>query len=145
MNIKVAYFSRTKHSEKIAEALAEALHVEARNLAKNPTFTSVDLLFLVGGIYEGESSKEMLEWVKKVKPINVQRVALITNCVTMKYTQKAVAMALRDNYIEMQGEVVVQGRFLLAGMGHPKDDDIDQVITFAKTVIDKLTAELPEA
>ena len=105
----------------------------------------MDLLFLVGGIYEGESSKEMLEWVRKVRPINVQRVALVTNCVTKKYTQKAVAMALRDNYIEMQGEVVVQGRFLLAGMGHPNEEDIDQVISFAQTVIDKLMAEQPEA
>ena len=45
MNSAVIYATRTKHSQKLAEAIGRFLSVDAKNIAKKPALNDVELLF----------------------------------------------------------------------------------------------------
>ena len=53
MDIQVLYHTKTGHSRKIAQAVAQAVGVQARDIAQWQEETGCDVLFLVGGIYGG--------------------------------------------------------------------------------------------
>jgi len=140
MGIGLAYATKTKHSKKIADEIAAELHIEAKNVAQNPDFENIDLLFLVGGIYGGESLPEMIEFVKTLDSGKVKKVALITSCVSKKMQQATVRRHLTENGIIIVDEFVCQGSFLVAGLGHPNKTDIAAAVDYAKDTIGKLSA-----
>jgi len=131
MNIKVAYLSRTGHSRKLAGAIADALRLEAENIADNPYFEGIDLLFLAGGIYGSESLPEMLSFVKSLNPAKVKQVALVTSCVSQKKQQDSVRRDLTDKGIRVIDEFMCQGSLLFIGLKHPDREDLDRAASFA--------------
>lgn len=140
MEIGLAYATKTNHSKKIADEIAGELHIEAKNVAHNPSYENVDLLFLIGGIYGGESLPEMIEYVKTLDSGKVKKVALITSCVSKKMYQETVRRHLTENGIKIVDEFVCQGNFLVVGLGHPNKTDIAAAVVFAKDTIGKLSA-----
>lgn len=137
MNIKLAYYSKTGHSKKIAEAVGEALSIKPMNIEDNPSVFGADLLFIVGGIYNGLCASEMIRFGEKLKPAMAQRVALITSSAFRKDTQHRLSMILKSNYIEVLGECMVRGAFTVISMGHPNRQDYNTAIDFAeKTIAD---------
>ena len=76
----IVYATRTKHSEKLANAIGSALDIKPENIDSQPRFAGLDLLFIVGGIYGGESNSELVEYVKSIDPAATKAVALVTNC-----------------------------------------------------------------
>jgi len=140
MNIKLVYGTKTSHSRKLAENIARELNIEAQNIANCPHCENVDLLFLAGGIYGGESLPQMLEYVKLIDETQVKNAALITSCVSKKMYQESVRRALLDKGIQVVDEFVCQGSFLFFGLGHPNKKDIDSAVAFARTTIEKLSS-----
>lgn len=54
----VIYATKTKHSQKLAEAIGSFLNVKSKNITEKPALQDIDLLFIVGGIYGGVSMPE---------------------------------------------------------------------------------------
>ena len=50
MKIAVRYYSRTSNTKKLAEAIAKAVHVEAKT-TEEPLYEDVDILFLGSSVY----------------------------------------------------------------------------------------------
>ena len=134
-NIGIIYATKTKHSQKIAEAMGKALHIKAENIANHPILNEIDLLFIVGGIYGGESMPELLEFVRKIDNSQVKRVALVTSCASKKQGQKSVRKLLLERNIDVVDEMICQGGFLFVGLGHPNRADIEEVIGYASRII----------
>jgi hypothetical protein len=67
------YATKTKHSQKLAQAIGNAFNIKAENVSDNPVQRETDILFIVGGIYGGESLPELLAFMKKLdrEKINV--------------------------------------------------------------------------
>lgn len=141
MEIGLAYATKTNHSMKIAESIANELKIEAKNVKDNPAYSNVDLLILVGGIYGGESLPEMLEFVRALTPVQVKKVALVTSCVSKKKYQESVRKELARNDVKIMDEFICQGNFLFVGMGHPDKNDIADAVAFVKDTISKLEAQ----
>jgi flavodoxin len=135
MNTKIIYATMTKHSKKIAEAISKQLNVAAENVKSNPTVENVDLLFIVGGIYGGESTPELIAFVKSLDKNKVKKAALITSCVSLKSKQATVRQSLNDNGIEVIDEFICQGNFLVMGLGHPNNKDIQDAVEFAERLV----------
>lgn len=141
MEIGLTYATKTKHSKKIAESIADELKMEAKNVSSHPSYENIDLLFLAGGIYGGESMPEMIEFVKQLTPRQVKNVVLITSCVSKKAYQEAVRRQLTANGINVIDEFMCQGNFLFFGFGHPNIKDIENAVAFAKEAVQKLSVQ----
>ncbi len=129
--ISVIYATKTKHSQKIANAVAAALGVSAQNAAESPALSETGLLFIVGGIYGGESMPEMLEYVSGLTSQQVEKAALITSCASGKQGQKSVRSQLEKNGIPVIDEFLCYGSILFVHAGHPSKADLDNAVQFA--------------
>jgi len=144
MNIKLAYYTKTGHSRKIAEAIGEAFSIEPMNIEDNATIFGADILILVGGIYNGLSSESMIRFAEKLKPTMAQRVAIITSSAFGKDTQEKLALTLKNNYIEVLGECIVKGSFAVISLGRPNKKDYNTAIEFAGRFVEELGGEPAE-
>lgn len=135
--INIIYATMTKHSKKIAEAVGAALQVKAQNVKENPVLGETGLLFIVGGIYGGESMPEMLEFVKKLDGTKIKSAALITSSVSDKKGQESVRKLLEEKGIKVVDEMRCVGNFVVVKLGHPNKTEINRAVEFAKALAKK--------
>ena len=129
--IGVVYATKTKHSKKIAEAVAAALGVPAQNVADQPGVGETDLLFIVGGLYGSESLPEMLDFVSRLEHGVIKTAALITNSLANAKGQDSVRSRLQGNGIPVIDEYRCVGGLLFIRAGHPNKAEIQQAVDFA--------------
>jgi flavodoxin len=130
----IVYATKTKHSKKLAEAIGSALNIKAENITSQPNLLDTDLLFLVGGIYGGESMPELLEYVRKLNPSAVKSVALVTNCGSGRQRQITVRKILENNGIRVIDEFVCKGAILFVALSHPNAHDVMMAVAFAESI-----------
>ena len=135
--IRIIYATKTGHSKKIAEAMGKALYVKAENVSTRPVLEDVDLLFIVGGIYGGESLPLLLNFVKALDRGKVKRAVLVTSCATKKHRQDSVRKLLQQKGIEVLDELICPGSFLFIRFGHPNKRDIEEAVNFALRIAGK--------
>jgi flavodoxin len=136
MNSIIVYRTKTGHSRKIANAMAQTLDIKAVDLKEEPNIPPVDLLFIVGGIYGGKSNPDLIAFAESLDAQHVKQAALITSCASRKFFQKEVRAALVAKGIEVATEeVVCWGSFLIYGWGHPNQQDYTAAIEFAKKLL----------
>jgi flavodoxin len=128
---RIVYATKTRHSKKLAQAIGTALNIPAENVSDNLLSGEADLLFLVGGIYGGESLPELLAFVKSLDREKIKSVVLITSCASKKQGQDTVRKILQDKEISVADEFICQGSFLFFKIGHPNKADIQEVVAFA--------------
>lgn len=128
----VIYATMTKHSKKLAEAIGKALQAEVLNVKEKPVLGKTELLFIVGGIYGGQSMPEMLEYVKTLDSETVKSAALISSSVSNKTGQDGVRSILEDKGIKVVGEYRCLGGFLVVKLGHPNKSEVSGAVDFAK-------------
>jgi len=131
----IVYATRTKHSLKIAQAIGSALNSKPENIDSQPRFSDLDLLFIVGGIYGGESKPELVAYVKSINPAVTKAVALVTNCASGRQKQLTVRNILEGNGIAVIDEFVCKGAILFVALRHPDAKDLASAADFAQRVI----------
>ena len=129
--IGVVYATKTKHSKKLAEAIGEALKVKAENVLSNPVLNDLDMLFIIGGLYGGESLPELLKFVKDLDRSKTKCAALVTSTVSDKKGQDSIRKLLEDKGIKVVDETRCYGSFLVMKIGHPNKADISHAVDFA--------------
>ncbi len=133
MNTAVIYATKSGHSKKIADAIAKELDTTALDIKENPNIDSIDLLYIVGGIYGGQSSPELLNYIRSLDNTMVKETVLITSCVSKKIRQEEARRILIEKKIAVrEDEFVCQGSFLFFGIKHPNAADINDAVSFAK-------------
>ena len=133
--IGIVYATKTKHSLKLAEAIGSAINIKPENIDSQPRFADLDLLFIVGGIYGGESMPELVEYVRSLSPSAAKSVALVTNCGSGRQKQLTVRSILESNGIAIVDEFVCKGAILFVALRHPDKKDLAGAVVFAKRVI----------
>lgn len=136
MKYAVVYASKTRHSRKIAQAVAEALGTEAQDVKTAPRLAGVDLLLVVGGIYAGKSDPALVSWLSGLDPAQVAKVALMESCTSPKpYGQPELRTALAARGIPVLEEAFhCRGSFLFFAMGRPNREEIASAVRFARRV-----------
>ena len=140
--IGIVYATRTKHSQKLAEAIGSALNSKPENIDSAPHFSNLDMLFIVGGIYGGESMPELVAYVRSLDPSVAKSVALVTNCASGRQRQGTVRSILEGNGIEVVDEFVCKGAIFFVALRHPDKKDLINAIEFAKSVIGTMPAPI---
>ena len=137
-NIKIIYATKTKHSKKIAEAIGKALSIEAFNIKDNPVIEETDAIFIVGGIYGGQSLPKLIEFVKNLDGEKIKNAVLITSSASKKQGQESIRSILEEKNINILDELICQGSFLIMKFGHPNKDDIQEAVDFANKLVGNL-------
>lgn len=135
--LNLVYATKTNHSKKIAQAVSDVLNVRANNVKDNPVLDETDILFIVGGIYGGESSPVLIEYVKALDKEKVKSVALITSCTSNKQGQNTVKKILEEKGISVLDEFICPGSFLILRMGRPNGKDIHAAVQFTAGIIER--------
>ncbi|GAB1456014.1 hypothetical protein MASR2M48_13210 [Spirochaetota bacterium] len=139
MNIRVAYYSATGNTRKVASAIASAVGTEAVDIAScAPGSEPVDTLFLGAAVYANQDHglhKTVKNFIADLDPQKIKRVAVFST----GFIQSEALHMLRD-LLDKQGIPVVEegyfclGRFTFFNMGHPNTKDIADAAAFAKRV-----------
>ncbi len=123
-NVSIIYATKTKHSQKIAKAIGSKLNQKIYNISVSPRIKDLDLLFIVGGIYGGESLPSLIEFVKSLSVDEVKKVVLVTSSLTKEKGQENIRKLLLEKGIKVIDEIMCKGSFLFFGMGNPKKQEL---------------------
>ena len=131
--VSIVYATMTKHSKKLALAIAEELGIEAVNATEESKPEKVDLLYIVGGIYGGTCNPVLVSFVNKLDKDMVEKVVLVTNSASESgRCQKQLKTILHEKEIQLLDEITCTGGFLFVKLGHPNKKDIQQVVEKAR-------------
>jgi flavodoxin len=134
----IVYATKTKHSKKLASAIGNALHVQPQNVTQKPVLKDVDLLFIVGGIYGGQSLPVLLDYISSLDANEIKNAVLITSCTSKTSRQDAVRSILSEKGIQVLDEFISPGSFLFMQFGHPNKEDLRNAADFASALVKKL-------
>ena len=128
MNVRVAYYSATGNTRKVAETIARALGCTATGIDEYPTGPA-DLLFLGAAVYATHDHglhAAVKAFIAGLDPTMVKRVALFSTGFI-----QSEAIAMMRSRLEARGITVVPesffslGRFALFNMGHPNAKELE--------------------
>lgn len=140
MNIKVLYHSSTGNTEKIANAIADALNVNAERIGgENEFSTPVDLLFVGDGVYFGKPNKRTVTFIERLNPNTVKNVAVFATY----GGQSGIGADIRK-LLQAKGLKVIGEPFTCKGKAwgflnrkHPNVADLSMAREYAKTTLSK--------
>ncbi len=127
----VRYFSRTGHTKKIAEAMAEELGCEALPTGERMTGYT-DTLFLGGALYGGKLDESITGFIQRLDRRKVGKIILFGNA-TMKDPCPKMRKALLDrNMLAETESFFCKGSFKFIAAGHPNEKDLEAAKAFAR-------------
>lgn len=139
-HVSVVYATKTQHSRKLAEQIAKAFGVTAKDVEKYPEPEAADLLFFVGGIYAGKSNPALLSYAEKLSAFMTKKVVLVTSSTSVSNrSQKDIRARLEKKGIVVVDEITCTGGFLFIKFTHPNKTDIQNVVEAAKNILQKVS------
>lgn len=138
--VHIVYATKTKHSKKLAQAIGKSLGATPENVADNLNKVEADLLFIVGGLYGGQSLPELLAFTEGLDKEMIRQVALVTSCASGNQGQSSVRKILEDKGIPIIDEFICLGSFLVVKMGHPNQEETQNAVDFALRIAEGAVA-----
>lgn len=133
MKIAVRYYTRTGNTKKLADAIAKAVGVEAKEVSE-PLEESVDILFLGSSVYAAGVDNA----VKKFIADNHDKIGTLYNFSTaalLSSTYKQVQKIAGENGVRMaEEEFHCRGSFALMHKERPNGEDLSAAAAFAKKI-----------
>ncbi len=134
MNIAIRYYTKTGNTKKLAEALIEAVGVEALTI-DSPLTEDVDILFLGSAVYAAGVDSEIKKFIESIN-VNVGKIVNFSSAALIESTYKQVKKIAEDNNITMaEEEFHCRGAFKFVHRGHPNDEDVNNLVEFAKKIV----------
>ena len=134
--VNVIYHTRSRHTEKIAEAIAREAGIEAINISEPHTLPETDLLFIGTGIYAGKPDDLLIDYLDQL-PVNRIRGAAIfsTSAAGSDKTELIVNMLTHKGIAIYPERFTCRGKFLFLAKGHPDEEDCRNAASFARKVL----------
>lgn len=132
MKIAVRYFSRSGNTEKVAQAIAQAVGAQCGDCSE-PIDEALDLLFLGGSTYGGGVDAQLRQFVEELNPAYVKRAAVFGTSALKKEPEGEISALLRGKGIAVSdGSFHCRGAFALLHRKRPNDMDLSQAAEFAR-------------
>ena len=134
MKIAIRYYTKTGNTKKMAEALSEAVGVEALTV-DNPLTEDVDILFLGSAVYAAGVDAKVKEFIENIN-VNVGKIVNFSSAALIESTYKQVKKIAENNNITMaEEEFHCRGAFKLVHRGRPNDEDLRNLQEFGKSIV----------
>lgn len=131
MNIAVRYFTRSGNTKKLADAVAKAVSVEAKDITA-PLIKKADILFLGCSYYAFDVDEAVKKFIIENKD-NIGKIVCFGTSAMMKSMKKPVKkIADTVGVTVANDEFHCRGQFGKVHKGRPNDKDIEEVSAFAK-------------
>lgn len=138
MNIEVRYVSRSGNTKKLADAIAKAAGVRAKDCSV-PITEPVDLLFLGGSMYWGGVDKRLKQFIEGLDPAKVKRAAAFGTAALKAEPDKETEKLIRNKGIALSGESFhCRGEFKAMHKGRPDSDDLGRAEIFALAALKEI-------
>lgn len=134
MNIAVRYYSRGGNTKKIADAIAQAVGVEAKQVSE-PLDGDVDILFLGSAPYAFDVADEIKNFINGIH-VSVGKVVNFSTSAVVKSTRKYVERLLSEKKIPLaEEEFSCRGAFAVLHKGRPNERDKKAAADFTRKII----------
>lgn len=136
MKAAVRYFTKTGNTKKLADAIAEELSAEAKDIS-GPLEEKTDMLFICNSVYWAGADGSVKRFIAENKSkigllVNVSTAAMIESTYAqIKKTAEKEGVKLSDR------EFHCRGKFTALHSGHPDEADIAAVKAFARKLADE--------
>ena len=132
MKFAVRYYTQTGNTKKLAEAVADALGVEALPITE-PVEEPVDVLFLGNSYYAFSIAPQVRAFIQKLDKEKVGMIANFGSAAMMGSTFKKVAAEAKRMGIPMVNkEFHCRGEFKGLHKGRPNEQDLANAAAFAR-------------
>ena len=137
MKYAVRYYTKTGNTERLAQAVAEALGVEALPISV-PVEEPVDILFLGNSYYAFSIDPEVRSFVQSLDKNKVGKLVNFGSAAMLNSTWKKVKAEADKAGIPMEDrEFHCRGEFKGVHKGRPNAEDLQAAADFAKTFLEK--------
>ena len=134
MKVAIRYYTRGGNTKKLADAISEAIGVEAKTTAE-PLTEDVDILFLGSSVYAYGVDDEVKKFISGID-VKVGKVVNFSTAALIKSTYKQVAKLLSEKNIPFaKEEFACKGSFAMMHKGKPDADDCKAAAAFAKKIV----------
>ena len=135
MKIAVRYYTKTGNTQRLAEAIAEAVGVEALPLSA-PIEEPVDILFLGNSYYAFSIDPEVKAFIRNLDPAKVGRIVNFGSAAMLNSTYKKVKAEADKVGIAMdEREFHCRGEFKGLHKGRPNAQDLAEAKDFARSLL----------
>lgn len=145
MNIKVMYHSSTGNTEKLAQAIAGALNVQAQAIGEGAALGGpVDLLFVGDGIYAGRPNRKTVNFINGLDASNVKNVAVFGTYGGQEKIGDDLRKMLADKGLHVVGEpYACKGQsWIFLNRKHPNEEELNGAVEYAKRTLKKAKKNL---
>ena len=134
MKAAVRYYSRGGNTEKLANAIAQAIGVTAYTTAQ-PLDEDVDVLFLGSSVYAYGVDESVKAFIAGIH-VKVGKVVNFSTAAVIRSTYKQVEKLLGEKGILLAREdFACRGSFGPLHRGHPDQKDLEAAAAFAKSIV----------
>lgn len=135
MKIAVRYYTKTGNTKRLAEAVAEAVGVEALPISE-PVTDPVDILFLGNSYYAFTIDPEVRRFVASLNKEKVRKIVNFGSAAMLNSTYKKVKAEAAKVGIPMdEREFHCKGEFKGIHKGKPDAADLAAVAAFAAEIV----------
>ena len=138
---EVVYFSATGNTRKVAEAIADELGVEAKNIKTVDTVAQDAFIFLGSGYYGAVLVKPIADFIERNR-LQGRKIALFgTSGFGWEKELSIMEKQISNKGVGVVGRFNCFGRFSAVKIGHPTSEELDQAKTFARRIADSVRVE----
>ena len=138
MKIAVRYYTKTGNTKKLAEAVAEAVGVEALPISE-PVREPVDVLFLGNSYYAFNIDPEVRSFIQSLDRNTVGRIVNFGSAAMLNSTYKKIKAEADKVGVPMDArEFHCRGEFKGLHKGRPNAQDMQAAAGFAAAVLNGL-------
>lgn len=133
MKIAIRYFSRSGNTKKLADAIAEAVGVEAKEVSE-PLEEPVDILFLGSSVYAAGVDDAVKKFIGDNRA-NIGTLYNFSTAALISSTYKQIQKIAGENGVKVaEEEFHCRGSFAVMHKGRPNQEDLNAVAAFAKKI-----------
>ena len=134
MKIAVRYYTKTGNTKRLAEAVAQAVNVQAEPVSV-PVEEAVDILFLGNSYYAFRIDPEVRDFIHSLDKNKVGKIINFGSAAMLNSTLKKVKAEADKVGIPVDSrEFHCKGEFKGLHKGRPNDDDIKAAAAFAEEI-----------
>ena len=136
MTAAVRYYTKTGNTKRLAEAVADALGVEALPIS-TPVTEAVDILFLGNSYYAFSVAPEVRAFVRSLDKEKVGKIVNFGSAAMLNSTYKKVKAEADKVGIPMnEREFHCKGEFKGVHKGKPDGEDLKAAADFARKIVE---------
>lgn len=134
MKAAVRYYTKTGNTKRLAEAIADALGVQALPITE-PVTEKVDVLFLGNSYYAFTIDPEVRAFIRSLDKNKIGKIVNFGSAALLNSTYKKVKAEAEKAGIPMdEREFHCKGEFKAMHKGRPNSEDLAAAAAFAKSV-----------